>query len=222
MDYSFNGEIATIYGVDEAVFIHNLYWWIRKNEVNGRHHYDGKTWTYNSILAWSELFPFWTKDKVRRICERLEKNGAIYVGSYNKNAFDRTKWYALSEDIIAIYERQSLQANLLNKPNGIGKSAKCTNGNFAKCTIGKSATPIPDNIPDNIPDIKGRFVRPTVEEVKEYCFERGNGIDPVAFVDHYEAKGWKIGKSPMKDWKAAVRTWESREEKREVRYQMLD
>ena len=76
--------------------------------------------------------------------------------------------------------------------------------------------------PNPNPNIKGRFVRPTVEEVKAYCLERGNGIDPAAFVNHYEAKGWKIGKSPMKDWKAAVRTWESREEKQEVRYQMLD
>ena len=51
MDYSFNGDIAAKYGVDEAVFIHNLYWWIRKNQANGRHYKDGKTWTYNSIAA---------------------------------------------------------------------------------------------------------------------------------------------------------------------------
>lgn len=91
----------------------------------------------------------------------------------------------------------------------------------ASCGESRLARALNPN-PNPNPNIKGRFVRPTVEEVKEYCLERGNGIDPVAFVDHYEAKGWKIGKSPMKDWKAAVRTWESREEKREVRYQMLD
>ena len=62
MDYSFNGEIARIYGVDEAVFIHNLYWWIAKNEANGRHYHDGRSWTYNSMRALSELFPFWTEN----------------------------------------------------------------------------------------------------------------------------------------------------------------
>ncbi len=53
-----------------------------------------------------------------------------------------------------------------------------------------------------------RFTPPTVDEVREYCRERGNSVDAERFVDFYTAKGWKVGKSPMKDWKAAVRTWE--------------
>lgn len=53
-----------------------------------------------------------------------------------------------------------------------------------------------------------RFVKPSVEEVREYCAARGNSVDAEEFVDFYESKGWMIGKSPMKDWKAAVRTWE--------------
>ena len=61
-------------------------------------------------------------------------------------------------------------------------------------------------------DIKNnRFVKPTVEEVKEYCRERNNNVNPESFIDFYESKGWKIGKDPMKDWKAAVRTWERRD-----------
>lgn len=56
-----------------------------------------------------------------------------------------------------------------------------------------------------------RFVPPTVEEVREYCQKRENGIDPAAFVDYYQARGWKLnGKQSMKDWRAAVRTWERR------------
>ncbi len=55
---------------------------------------------------------------------------------------------------------------------------------------------------------RGRFAPPTVEEVKEYCRERGNGVDAQRFVDFYEMKGWMVGKNKMKDWKAAVRTWE--------------
>ena len=53
-----------------------------------------------------------------------------------------------------------------------------------------------------------RFVPPTVEQVREYCDARGNRIDPAAFVDHYTANGWMRGKNKLKDWKAAVRTWE--------------
>lgn len=53
-----------------------------------------------------------------------------------------------------------------------------------------------------------RFYPPTLDEVKQYCKERKNNIDPMAFIDFYSSKGWMIGKNRMKDWKAAVRTWE--------------
>jgi len=58
------------------------------------------------------------------------------------------------------------------------------------------------------PAAKAKFKKPDVFEVAAYCRERQNGVDAQAFVDFYESKGWMIGKNPMKDWKAAVRTWE--------------
>lgn len=57
-----------------------------------------------------------------------------------------------------------------------------------------------------------RFRPPTVEEVEAYCFERNNKVDAERFVDFYASNGWRVGKNPMKDWKAAVRTWEKRED----------
>lgn len=58
------------------------------------------------------------------------------------------------------------------------------------------------------PKTTKRFIPPTVEQVEEYCQERGNSVDPQRFVDYYQSNGWKVGKNPMKDWRAAVRTWE--------------
>lgn len=55
-----------------------------------------------------------------------------------------------------------------------------------------------------------RFTPPSVDEVRLYCQERDNHIDPGNFVDFYQAKNWYIGKNKMKDWRAAVRTWEQR------------
>lgn len=61
------------------------------------------------------------------------------------------------------------------------------------------------------PPKRACFVPPGVDEVQVYCQERGNGIDPASFVDYYAARGWKLnGGQTMKDWKAAVRTWERR------------
>ena len=56
-----------------------------------------------------------------------------------------------------------------------------------------------------------RFSAPSVDEVRDYCRERGNSIDAETFVDFYSSKGWKVGSSPMKDWQSAIRTWEKRE-----------
>jgi hypothetical protein len=53
-----------------------------------------------------------------------------------------------------------------------------------------------------------RFIKPTIQDVFEYCQERKNNVNPEKWYDHYESNGWKVGKNAMKDWKAAVRTWE--------------
>jgi hypothetical protein len=53
-----------------------------------------------------------------------------------------------------------------------------------------------------------KFFKPTFEDVREYCLERKNFVDPDKFINYYESNGWKVGKNPMKDWKAAIRTWE--------------
>lgn len=55
-----------------------------------------------------------------------------------------------------------------------------------------------------------RFVRPTLEEVKAYCLDKGYSIDAERFINYYESVDWKRGKTPIKDWKATVRTWESK------------
>lgn len=72
-----------------------------------------------------------------------------------------------------------------------------------KDSIGNSNIEEKENIKE-----KERFVKPTVEEIAEYCRERNNGIDAQYFWDSYNAKDWMIGKQKMKDWKSCVRTWE--------------
>lgn len=72
---------------------------------------------------------------------------------------------------------------------------------------------IKHSLPNNIDsldnkDHNNRFVPPTLTEVQSYCSERKNSVDAQRFIDYYIANGWKVGKNKMKDWKAAVRTWE--------------
>ena len=86
---------------------------------------------------------------------------------------------------------------------------------------------VANRLPDGCPNIskdklskdnsivsdRKRFTAPTIEDVIAYCKERGNRVDPERFIDYYTSNGWKVGKNPMKDWKAAVRTWERSEPK---------
>lgn len=63
-------------------------------------------------------------------------------------------------------------------------------------------------------DFQTKFIPPTVEQVKAYCHERKNNISPEIFCDYYASKGWMIGRNKMKDWKAAVRTWENKDKQK--------
>ena len=79
---------------------------------------------------------------------------------------------------------------------------------IGKDSIGKDSIKRKDESKDSSKRESTKFVPPTVDEVKAYCIERGNTIDPESFIDFYESKGWMVGRNKMKDWKAAIRTWE--------------
>lgn len=167
VEYHFNVDVATQYGVNEAIFCHNLYFWIKKNKANNKHFYEGRFWTYNSNKAFTELFPFWTPDQLRTIIKNCEKKDLIIKGNFNKLSYDQTLWYALTENIFKIYEPQILvkvvcqtcetvdTVDVGDFPNGDGDFTKwnCENcqmelGNLPN-GVGESPKPIPYNKPYN-------------------------------------------------------------------------
>lgn len=102
-EYHFNGELAKKYGVNEAVFLHALAFWVAKNQANGKHLHDGRTWTYNTRAAWVKLFPFWTAKQIRRITDHLVEEKAVLTGNFSEDKADRTLWYALADPILEVY-----------------------------------------------------------------------------------------------------------------------
>ena len=79
---------------------------------------------------------------------------------------------------------------------------------LGKDSIGKDS--IGESVADK-PPTRHRFSPPSVDDVRAYCTENGFRVDPDRFVDFYTSNGWRVGKNPMKDWKAAVRSWERKE-----------
>ena len=107
MNHTFNVEVAKNTGVDGAIIIENIYYWLLKNKANKKHYHDGFYWTYNSVKAFEELFPYWSVKQISRILNSLERDGYLKTGNYNKLAYDRTKWYTLTEKTLTFYRNNS-------------------------------------------------------------------------------------------------------------------
>lgn len=150
MTYQFDADIAALYGVDEAIMINNLAFWIRKNEANGKHFHDGRFWTYNSTEAFTKLFPFWTARQVRRILKSLEENGVIVTGNYNTSAYDRTTWYAFGNSFL-----QNGKFHFTKTANGEAETQTC---------IYKADNNTDIKPDDNIPAGGGLFPSETITE----------------------------------------------------------
>lgn len=95
MIHSFDIDDAVKYGMTEAVILYNLRFWIEKNKANNKHFHDGRYWTYNSVKAFEELFPYLTYRNIRSAIEKLEKLNVIITGNFNQSSYDRTRWFAL-------------------------------------------------------------------------------------------------------------------------------
>lgn len=114
MNFSFDGDFAKKYGVNEAIMYQYFSYWIAKNKANDKHFYDGYTWTYNSQKALTELFPFWNRAKIQRIISSLENQGLLIKGNYNQLAYDRTTWYALPKFEQSVVQNQTVNCSDLN------------------------------------------------------------------------------------------------------------
>ena len=104
MNYNFDVEIATRIGVDEAIMLNNFVYWLAKNKANNKNFFDGNYWTFNSVRAYCELFPFWKESQIKRILKSLIDQNVLVVGNYNQNAYDRTNWYSLSSEYIYLID----------------------------------------------------------------------------------------------------------------------
>ena len=152
---------------------------------------DNELCCYASNKYFSEFFGI-TKGRCSQVINALEKKGLISI------EFER--------DGKIIIARKIRVVNKLNRVyNKIDKGIKKTKGGCLE------NDKVNNTILNNTVNNKNRFKKPKIEDIKDYCLERKNNIDPQRFYDYYESKGWIIGKSSkMKDWKAAIRTWENR------------
>ena len=97
MIHVFDTDVAEKYGVNAAIILQNIGFWIKQNEANRVNFYDGNYWTFNSQRAYRELFPYLSAKQIRTAFEKLIADGVLITGNYNQKGYDRTLWYALTE-----------------------------------------------------------------------------------------------------------------------------
>lgn len=175
----FDPEVAKEVGVNAAVIYQSIAFWCEKNTANGKHIHEGKAWTYNSVKAWSQLFPYMTADQIRRALERLVEAGFIGSGSFSDDARDRTKWFC-----------DLRQLHLANLPTSFGADANSYKGTVVN-------TDVNDRCKQDAPDGAGLFSEMEDAEKKE----------PARFNDFWGVYPKKVGKlAAQKAWQKAIKT----------------
>lgn len=145
----FDTEIAAKYGVNAAVIFQNLYYWSKHNKANNTHFYDGRYWTYNSIKAFKDLFPYMGERAIRNALNTLIEKGLVISGNFNKSAYDRTLWYSITDAGYNIIRNSSMDL------------AETSNGDVQK------VEPIPDRNTDNKNSNKDTVSQEDVDRVVE-------------------------------------------------------
>ncbi len=177
-----------------------------KNEKIEEQRINGYTWVdYNKILSDNPLLRIKSKGALSRRVKRMENSGFIKLIERRNNGH-KLKYFALTKKSDILFTQTNDPIH--EKENPIHLNSYPIDENEPISTI-KDYT----NKNKTIKDERAlSFLKPTIEDVEYYCKERNSIIDAELFFDYYESIGWIVGKSPMKDWKATIRTWEKRED----------
>lgn len=123
MNHQFNTKIAEKYGIEEAILIEHLYFWIHKNRCLDEMVHHDRTWCYSSAKGFNKYVTYMSTQKIRRVLVGLEKRGFIYIDNFNKTAFNQTLWYAFTDS--AIEELEELGYDILKSKTANFNNEKC-------------------------------------------------------------------------------------------------
>lgn len=149
----------------------------------------------------------------------INMNGVCFAGnSYFANLYGKTKT-TVSKWVSELVKEGFIEVSFTYK-----EGSKEIDNRYIRIIKGgikeNVSTPLVKNLKDNTTIVNTNTTysnkKPSVNEIKDYCIERNNGIDAEQFFDFYESKGWLVGKTKMKNWKAAIRTWEKRKQQTSV------
>lgn len=170
-------ELACLIGLNEAIVLNQIHYWLEKNREKDKNFIDGRIWVFNTYQEWkNDNFPFWSVETVKRTFSKLEKDGILISANYNKMAIDRTKWYSIN------YEK--LQEILKNQRLGQNDTMERSNCHNAKCQNDPTNNHI---LPKSNKENKKNSVSKSHELLKR-VFELTQDISFMKAMEHYLQK----------------------------------
>ncbi len=152
-----NKTLATKIGLNEAIVLQQIHYWLQINEKNcvnkedDKHYKDGCFWTYNSIKKWSETFPFFSASTLRRTFTRLEELKIVKVANYNDSKIDRTKWYTIDYKVLYEYTKEDEEIGQDMK-NAFAQNEQMEESKMSKCKCSELTNGITQNEQTNTKD----------------------------------------------------------------------
>lgn len=118
-------ELATRIGLNEAIILQQIHYWIEINKKANKNFKDNEYWVFNSLEGWHSQFPFWGRNTIQRTIKRLESMKLLAIGNYNKLKIDRTKWYRINYKVLECLEQSPFaQIGATNIPNWVNHITK--------------------------------------------------------------------------------------------------
>lgn len=167
-------ELATILGLNEALVLQQVHYWLETNKKNKRNFHEGRYWTYNTIDEWQEEFPFWSTSTVKRVFKKLRDMNLTLVDNFNIYQMDRTLWYTINYEELERLVENYIKANEKILPNPEEQNAPfisskqnshdTQNGQMEKLNV---TLAIPETSTEISTGISSQSIYPSREQTKE-------------------------------------------------------
>ena len=226
MNHSFDVNVACKIGLEKAILIQHIGYWLIKNKANHTCYKDGSYWTYTSSEALAEIFPYLNSRSIRRYMTELERDGYIKSAQFKKQNFWHIKYYALTKDGCKLL---NLPEDFNSISNSSGQTVQTKSGQTDHSNIYNNNiynNNIYNNIREEIVDENSLDIYYTVDDVKECGIPLGLSEEECeAAYHHYNAQGWKRANglpitnlaSLLSTWRAKVHKFKSPQDEEENR-----
>ncbi|WP_421902247.1 hypothetical protein [Maridesulfovibrio sp.] len=209
--HCFDTDIADQFGVNVAVLIHHFQFWLEKNASNNHNFHKGRFWTHNTLEAFTKIFTYLSKSQLKRLLKKMVDEGIILKDSFNKSGFDRTNWYAFTDEWAELLnipqtkrttrEAENVPERVHNRPSTESLTSHPTDESAPSLSYIYPSSD-PNNNPDKTPTAPDDAENMKTAGGDVYVSKKGRkltGKRLTSFLMFWEAFDYKKGKAEAAD-----------------------